>query len=188
MLLHWETHGLSSGPNPFDYKIFSSGGWITRRPTTSMKQRLHDVTLASCAAEHHSLGCQPVETATESVCACTHGRHFEHLWNVLSWCNTIWSWKPICATATKYYCWTLFVKIIQKKLLTATVTNFHAGSTISQAVAQTRWSGKVKLTYTFRWLSNKCTNNCYNRTFTVQVIVEDVVRWMLWDSVYALYK
>jgi len=27
-------------------------------------------------------------------------------------------------------------------------------------------------------LSNNCTKNYYNRTFTVQVIVEDVVTWI----------
>jgi len=27
-------------------------------------------------------------------------------------------------------------------------------------------------------LSNICTKNCYNRTLTVQVIVEDVVTWI----------
>ena len=34
-------------------------------------------------------------------------------------------------------------------------------------------------------LSNNCTTNYYNRTFTVQVIVEDVVTWIfLKHSVY----
>ena len=34
-------------------------------------------------------------------------------------------------------------------------------------------------------LSNNCTKNYYNRTFTVQVIVEDVVTWIfLKHSVY----
>ena len=36
-------------------------------------------------------------------------------------------------------------------------------------------------------LSNNCTKNYYNRTLTVQVIVEDVVTWIfLRHSVYTL--
>jgi len=43
----------------------------------------------------------------------------------------------------------------------------------------------ISMTYS---LSNNCTKNYYNRTFTVQVIVEDVVTWIfLKHSVYADY-
>jgi len=31
-------------------------------------------------------------------------------------------------------------------------------------------------------LSNNCTKNYYNRTFTVQVIVEDVVTWIFFET------
>jgi len=34
-------------------------------------------------------------------------------------------------------------------------------------------------------LSNNCAENYYNRTLTVQVIVEDdVVTWTFWDTAY----
>jgi len=33
-------------------------------------------------------------------------------------------------------------------------------------------------------LSNNCTKNYYNRTLTVQVIVEDVVTWIFFETVY----
>jgi len=37
-------------------------------------------------------------------------------------------------------------------------------------------------------LSNNCTTNYYNRTLTVQVIVEDVVTWIfLRHSVYSIF-
>jgi len=32
-------------------------------------------------------------------------------------------------------------------------------------------------------LSKNCTKNYYNRTLTVQVIIEDVVTWIFWDTV-----
>jgi len=31
-------------------------------------------------------------------------------------------------------------------------------------------------------LSNKCTKNYYNRTLTLQVIVEDVVTWIFFET------
>ena len=82
--------------NPVDYKIW---GVMQQRVYEScvnnvdkLKQRPHDVWHG--AAGHHWLGCQPVETVTESVRACTR----ETFWTfVLSLCNTNLRWKPIRA-------------------------------------------------------------------------------------------
>ena len=67
--------------------------WITRQQrlwaeATSPRR------LAWCVAGHHWLGCQPVETATDSVRTCTR----ETFWTfVVSLCNTSLRWKPIRA-------------------------------------------------------------------------------------------
>ena len=42
----------------------------------------------------------------------------------------------------------------------------------------------ISMTYS---LSNNCTKNYYNRTLTVQVIVEDVVTWIFFETQCIIY-
>jgi len=70
-------------------------------------------------------------------------------------------------------------------LLTAKSTNFQVQQ--FPKVRQLHKIGEVgkwnylSITYS---LSNNCTKNYYNRKLTIQVIVEDVVTWIFWNTVY----
>ena len=97
--LHWSWPLAAQQSRPESRRLqdlgrhAAAGVWITRQ-----QRRWAEATsprrLAWCAARHHWLGCQPVETATESVRACTR----ETFWTfVASLCNTNLNWKPIRA-------------------------------------------------------------------------------------------
>ena len=97
--LHWSWPLAAQQSRPESRRLqdlgrhATAGVWIMRQQRwwaegTSPRR------LAWCAAGHHCLGCQPVETATESVRACT----WETFWTfVVSLCNTNLRWKPIRA-------------------------------------------------------------------------------------------
>ena len=97
--LHWSWPLAAQQSRPESRRLqdlgrhAAAGVWITRQ-----QRRWAEATsprrLAWCAAGRHWLGCQPVETATESVRACTR----ETFWTFLvSLCNTNLRWKPIRA-------------------------------------------------------------------------------------------
>jgi len=110
-----------------------------------------------------------VEVATESVRACTR----ETFWIfVVSLYNTNLSWKPICANKLLLN----FVYWNNIKLCTAKSTNFQAQQFpkvrhLHKICEVGKWN-YLSITYS---LSNNCTKNYYNRTPTIQVIVEDIV-------------